>query len=106
MKITFLLLQMYIAVGINLFSLWLAFLGEFTVFASFIISVLFCYYAHTVKNRSMSKIDADKTGFKLLLVNSSFMIIAPLGQFWMIFASILGFWQYLCLRKIASTVYS
>lgn len=106
MKISFLLLQMYIVVGINLFGLLLAILGQFTVVVSFIISILFCYYGHKVKNESMSKNDADKGGMILLGINTALLIAAPLAQFWVVFSTVLGLWQYLCLRKIASTVYS
>ena len=94
------LTQSAAAVGINLWCLLLAVLGQFWVFLSALLLLAQFYNTWLVAQHRISRFAALALGLLILAINLGALVLAVLGQFWVAASIILSIWQYWSLIRV------
>jgi hypothetical protein len=94
------MIQSAVAVGINMWCLFLAVLAQFWVFLSFFILLAQTYNTWLVFKGKLAPIYALIIGLFIVIVNFAALSLAVLGQFWVLISLGLAIWQYICLIRV------
>lgn len=94
------LTQSAAAVGINLWCLLLAVLGQFWVFLSALLLLAQFYNTWLVAQHRISRLAALTIGLVILAINLGALVLAVLGQFWVAASVALSIWQYWSLVRV------
>ena len=95
------LMQAVAAFVINIYFLWIAVLAQFWVVCSLVILYLNLCIVWNLSLKKITPVPAMVGSLILVGINYGALILAPLGQFWVIGSVILATWQFKCLLVIA-----
>ncbi len=94
------LAQSAAAFGVNLWCLFLAVLAQFWVIGSAALLLAQTYNTWLVSKRRLNPWVALFWGLVIVAVNGAALLLAVLGQFWVIASCALSIWQYWCLIQV------
>ncbi len=94
------LAQSAAAVGVNVWFLVIAVLAQFWVFLSFFLLLAQFYNTWLVYHGRITIPKAVLIGMVLVIVNLAALLLAVLGQFWVIGSCVLSLWQLWSLGRV------
>jgi len=97
------LAQSAAAVGVNVWWLVIAVLAQFWVFLSFFLLLAQFYNTWLVYHGRMTVFKALVIGIILVTVNTAALLLAVLGQVWVIGSFVLSLWQLRSLWRVCAS---